>query len=109
MKPDNESCPIASMYGIFTYMYHKNQPNIYSQIYHIWVWKGSFRLFWGEIFISSRCENIPSCPAPCRLLPSAAKGVPWELSLLPKAEKCLENTYEATKGAPTYQYDESGG
>ena len=28
MKPDNESCPIASMYGIFTYMYHKNQPNI---------------------------------------------------------------------------------
>lgn len=30
-----------------------------------------------------------------RLLPSAAKGMRWELSLLPKAEKCLENTYEA--------------
>eukprot|EP00438_Fugacium_kawagutii_P012702 Skav222706 [mRNA] locus=scaffold402:618036:621929:+ [translate_table: standard] len=30
-----------------------------------------------------------------RLLPSAAKNVRWELSLLPKAEKCLENTYEA--------------
>lgn len=30
-----------------------------------------------------------------RLLPSAAKGKRWELSLLPKAEKCLENTYEA--------------
>lgn len=30
-----------------------------------------------------------------RLLPSAAKGKRWELSLLPKAEKYLENTYEA--------------
>ena len=23
-----ESCPIGSMYGIFTYIYHKNQPNV---------------------------------------------------------------------------------
>lgn len=30
-----------------------------------------------------------------RLLPSAAKGVPWELSMLPAPDGRLENTYEA--------------
>ncbi|CAJ1405264.1 unnamed protein product [Effrenium voratum] len=30
-----------------------------------------------------------------RVLPSAAKGMRWELTLLPKPEKCLENTAEA--------------
>ena len=31
--------PIASMYGIFTYIDHKNQPNVNIYIYHTWmVW-----------------------------------------------------------------------
>lgn len=44
-----------------------------------------------------RFDDISSNPTfSTRLLPSAAKGMRWELSLLPKAEKCLENSYEAT-------------
>ena len=31
--------PIESMYGIFTYIYHKNQPNVGKYTYHTWmVW-----------------------------------------------------------------------
>ena len=33
--------PMASMYGIFTYIYHKNQPNVgkynIPYIYHTWI------------------------------------------------------------------------
>ena len=41
------SFPIASMYGIFAYIYHKNKPNVgnyYIYIYHtwmVWVWEGT--------------------------------------------------------------------
>ena len=32
--------PIASMYGIFTYIYHKHRPNVGINIYHTWmVWE----------------------------------------------------------------------
>ena len=34
--------PIASMYGIFTYIYHRNQPNV--GIYTIHGWYGMFGL-----------------------------------------------------------------
>ena len=27
-KKKRDICPIESMYGIFTYIYHKNQPNV---------------------------------------------------------------------------------
>ena len=30
------SCPISSMYGIFTYIYHKNQPNVGKYTRHGW-------------------------------------------------------------------------
>jgi len=34
--------PIASMYGKFTYIYHKNQPNV--EIYSIHGWYGNKKL-----------------------------------------------------------------
>ena len=35
---ENETsvCPIASMYGIFTYIYHRNQPNVGKYTIHGW-------------------------------------------------------------------------
>ena len=32
----NDSIPIASMYGISTYIYHKNQPNVGKHTTHGW-------------------------------------------------------------------------
>ena len=34
--------PIGSMYGIFTYIYHKNQPNVGKYIYTIHGWYGLY-------------------------------------------------------------------
>ena len=43
--------PIASMYGMFTYMYHKNQPNVGNYTIHAWIlWVGGVceQLFIGK-------------------------------------------------------------
>jgi len=34
-RPDGDPIPTASMYGIFTYMYHRYQPNV--GIYNTWI------------------------------------------------------------------------
>ena len=34
--PCNYASAIGSMYGIFTYIYHKNQLNV-GEIYHTWI------------------------------------------------------------------------
>jgi len=39
--------PVPSMYGIFTYIYHKNQPNVGKYTIHGWYgngWKMTFPL-----------------------------------------------------------------
>ena len=49
--------PIRSMYGIFTYIYHKNQPNVGIYIpYMDGKWWGVSKVFW-------RWESLPGCPA----------------------------------------------
>ena len=43
--------PIGSMYGIFTYIYHKNQPNVVKYTIH-----GSYGV---ELFESFRKKKVP--------------------------------------------------
>ena len=45
---DHSTMPIGSMYGIFSYIYHKNQPNVGKYILH-----GSHGMHWNHLFRAS--------------------------------------------------------
>ena len=72
MKPDNESCPIASMYGIFTYMYHKNQPNIVKYTIH-GCGRGASDYFGGKSSLVPGVK-ISFLPSPLQAITFSCKG-----------------------------------
>ena len=51
-----ECIPIGSMYGIFTYIYHKNQPNVGK--YTIHGWYGIYYITWGNCLFSTLQKKI---------------------------------------------------
>ena len=75
IKPTNrmkgKSYPIGSMYGIFTYIYHKNQLNVGKYTMH-----GSYGYVVFNAHVSSR--NLQTCPPTILMIPESRD--PWNKS-----------------------------
>ena len=57
--PKRSSYPIGSMYGIFPYIYHKNQPNVGKYTIHGWYGYENMTIFCLQIRIGASC--VHSC------------------------------------------------
>ena len=57
----NQQFPLASMYGIFTYIYHKNQANVGKYTIHGWQWMVWVKLVIGRRFFPFGARPIFGC------------------------------------------------
>ena len=69
-SPNLTPLPIASMYGIFTYIYHKYQPNVGKYTIH-----GSYGLASSERHLAVHCLVVPPSRDPSWTPPSCTS--PW--------------------------------
>ena len=91
------SYPICSMYGIFTYIYHKFKPNV-GKIYHMWILWGMDLLrdstHWKQATVVT-CFQVVEEPHQCNDLWSGRKC--WVIScsvlLVPKFESSIGMIY----------------